>query len=289
MPCSAGFTGGGKVLVEVWDGAVPPEQPPLTGGDYWRVARRGLPLGILIFGSLLVVLALRVVEAPIFGHRRPVTPLISRFVCRTALALIGIRFRSLGQAMQGPGAVVANHVSWLDIFALNARKRIYFVSKDEVSRWPGIGWLARATGTVFIKRDRREAASQIATFRDRLAVGHKLLFFPEGTSTDGLRVLRFKPTLFAAFFDPALAPRMQIQPVTLHYLAPTGADARFYGWWGDMSFGAHLLHILAAKRQGSVTVTYHPPLRLTDFTDRKALAQQLENTVRDGLTRHDGA
>ena len=279
---------GAKGLAEVWNGAVPPEQPPLTAGDYWRVTRRGLPLGLLIFGSLALVLTLRLIEAPLYGHRRPVTPLISRFVCRAALALIGIRFRSVGEPMKDAGAIVANHVSWLDIFALNARKRIYFVSKDEVSRWPGIGWLARATGTVFIKRDRREATSQIATFRERLAVGHKLLFFPEGTSTDGLRVLQFKPTLFAAFFDPALAPRMQIQPVTLHYVAPSGADARFYGWWGDMSFGAHLLHTLAAKRHGSVTVTYHPPVRLTDFTSRKALAQQLENTVRDGLTGHHG-
>ncbi|WP_367998774.1 lysophospholipid acyltransferase family protein, partial [Photobacterium sanguinicancri] len=54
--------------------------------------------------------------------------------------------------MKQHGAVVANHSSWLDIFALNARKRIYFVSKAEVAKWPGIGWLARATGTVFINR-----------------------------------------------------------------------------------------------------------------------------------------
>ena len=98
-----------------------------------------------------------------------------------------------------PSTVVANHASWLDIFALNAPQRIYFVSKDEVRDWPGIGWLARATGTVFIARKSREAGVQARLFETRMAAGHRLLFFPEGTSTDGRRVLPFKTTLFAAF------------------------------------------------------------------------------------------
>ena len=185
--------------------------------------------------------------------------------------------------MRGAGAVVANHSSWLDIFALNASKRIYFVSKAEVAKWPGIGWLARATGTVFIKRDRHEAVSQIAVFKERLSAGHKLLFFPEGTSTDGLLVLPFKPTLFAAFFDPALADTLRLQAVTLNYVAPVGVDPRFYGWWGDMAFGPHLLSTLATQKQGKVTVIYHTPVKLTDFADRKVLAKTLEEHVRAGL------
>ncbi len=268
---------------------MPPPQTPLTASALWRVIRRGVPLAVVVFGGLLLLLAIRVIERPLCGLRRPVTPYITQAVCRTGFVLLGIRYRSIGTPMRGPGAVVANHASWLDIFALNARKRIYFVSKAEVAAWPGIGWLARATDTVFIKRDRREAATQVQVFRDRLAAGHKLLFFPEGTSTDGLRVLPFKPTLFAAFFDPALAETLHIQPVTVSYAAPPGADARFYGWWGDMAFGPHLLATLAAKRQGSVTVRYHTPVRLIDFTDRKALAKTLENTVRDGLIGHGRA
>ena len=136
---------------------------------------------------------------------------------------------------------------------------------------------------MFIRRDRRDALSQIALFRDRLQAGHKLLFFPEGTSTDGLQVLPFKPTLFAAFLDPALRADLQMQPVTLRYCAPTGADARFYGWWGDMGFGPHLLRTLAAKQQGRVRVIYHLPVQVRDYTDRKALARALEDRVRAGL------
>ena len=185
--------------------------------------------------------------------------------------------------MGSPGAVVSNHASWLDIFTLNLSKRVYFVSKSEVANWPGIGLLARITGTVFIARDPRQARAQTQVFEDRLLVGHKLLFFPEGTSTDGLRVLPFKPTLFQAFFSPRLCHVLHVQPASLIYTAPDGQDARFYGWWGDMGFGGHLLKTLAAPRQGSVRVVYHTPVRVDEFPDRKALAAHVEAVVRAGM------
>lgn len=184
--------------------------------------------------------------------------------------------------MRGTGAVVSNHVSWLDIFALNASKRIYFVSKAEVASWPGIGWLARATGTVFVRRHPREAAKQRALFDARLRAGHRLLFFPEGTSTDGRRVLAFKSTLFAAFYSPDL-PGMQVQPVTLRYVAPEGTRADFYGWWGERGFAESLVSVLAVPRQGRVEVTYHPPLPVAAHPDRKVLARAAETAVRSGL------
>ncbi len=261
----------------------------LTPGGVLRAILRGVPLVMLVFGCLLLLLLVRLIERPLFGLRRPVTPHITQFVCRNAFCILGLRYKSVGAPMAGPGAVVANHSSWLDIFALNAAKRIYFVSKAEVAGWPGIGWLARATGTVFIHRDRTQAAAQIGIFRDRLAAGHKLLFFPEGTSTDGRQVLSFKPTLFAAFFDDALRDTLSIQPVTVVYAAPKGQDPRFYGWWGNMDFGPHLVSTLAARRQGQVTVIYHSPVQVRDFPNRKALARAMEDAVRGGLTAHQGA
>ena len=268
------------------------DTPPHLGigpAGWLRLTARAVPLAMLVFGGLAVLMVVRLVEQPVYGMRRPVTPYITQFVCRASFVLLGIRYRSIGQPMRGPGAIVANHSSWLDIFALNARKRIYFVSKSEVAGWPGIGWLARATGTVFIKRERGAVSDQIALFRARLSAGHKLLFFPEGTSTDGLRVLDFKPALFAAFFEPALRDSLLMQAVTVNYIAPAGADPRFYGWWGDMDFGPHLLATLAASKQGQVEVVYHPPVRVADFADRKALAKSMENTVRGGLAQHRAA
>ncbi len=240
-------------------------------------------MGLLVFGGLAVLLAVRLLERPIFGLRRPITPWITQSVCLGALRLMGLRRVVTGRPMRGgTGAVVANHGSWLDIFALNAGKRIYFVSKSEVAAWPGIGWLARATGTVFIRRDRKEAASHKAIFDARLRAGHRLLFFPEGTSTDTRRVLPFKSTLFAAFYSEGL-PGMKVQPVTLAYHAPPGASEAFYGWWGGDDFGAHLLAMLAAPRHGRVEVIYHPPLDVAEFSDRKALARAAEQAVRSGL------
>ncbi len=248
-----------------------------------RVLLRGLPLAMLVFGGLLVLLLLRLLEKPIFELRRPWTPFITQFVCRNAFRLMGIGFSVQGTPIQDRGAVVANHSSWLDIFSLNAAQQVYFVSKAEVAKWPGIGWLARATGTVFIRRERREARTQKKVFEDRLLAGHQLLFFPEGTSSDSLRVLPFKTTLFEAFFDPRLKDFMLIQPVTVHYQAPKGAEPRFYGWWGDMDLAPHLLSTLAARPQGRIDVIYHPPLKVADFTSRKILAKAAEDQIRAGL------
>lgn len=273
-------------MADTWHSeTTPPTNGPSAAG-WLRVIIRAIPLGVLVFGGLAVLILIRLVERPVYGLRRPVTPFITQFVCRAAFVLLGMRYTSKGAPMKGAGAVVSNHASWLDIFALNARKRIYFVSKSEVAVWPGIGWLARATGTVFIRRDRSEVRSQIALFRDRLGAGHKLLFFPEGTSSDGLQVLPFKPALFAAFFDPDLRETLQMQAVSVIYTAPAGADPRFYGWWGDMEFGSHLLSTLAARAPGAVHVIYHPPVKVADFPDRKTLAKAMEDEVRAGLTQH---
>lgn len=266
-----------------WDSDTPPDPVHIGPLGWLLTVLRGAALIVLIAVCLALLLLLRLVEIPIWGQGRPLTPFIVQFVCRNAFRILGIGFATHGTPMRGPGAVVANHSSWLDIFTLNARKRIYFVSKAEVATWPGIGILARATGTLFIERDRKQAQAQTAIFAERLAAGHRLLFFPEGTSTDGLRVLPFKSTLFGAFFAPPLRDRLMIQPVSVIYHAPAGQPARFYGWWGDMEFGAHLLKTLAAPRQGRVEVVYHPPLRVADFANRKALSATAEALVRAGL------
>jgi 1-acyl-sn-glycerol-3-phosphate acyltransferase len=264
----------------LWNSEDQPDPINLGPLGWVLVILRGVPLALLVFGGLIILLTIRLIELPLFGVRRPITPFIAQFVCRNALRLLGVGFRTSGELMQERGAVVANHTSWLDIFALNARKRVYFVSKAEVAKWPGIGWLARATGTVFIERERKKAKEQTKVFETRLKAGHKLLFFPEGTSTDGLRVLPFKTTLFAAFFAEELRDFMYVQPVSVVFHAPKGQPDRFYGWWGDMEFGPHLLKTLGARKQGFVELIYHAPAKVSDFENRKALAAHCEEAVR---------
>lgn len=262
-----------------WEQAQP---PPLRIAPLgWpRVLWRGTLVGALTFGGLIVLLLVRLVEWPLCGQARPVTPHITRVVCRTALRFLRLPLVVHGKVMTKPGASVANHSSWLDVLVLNAVQSIYFVAKAEVAGWPGIGWLARATGTVFIARKGTEAKRQQEIFESRLMAGHRLLFFPEGTSTDTIRVLPFKSTLFEAFFSPALERTMHVQPVTVVFHAPDGEDARHYGWWGDMDFASHLLKILATRRQGRVEVTFHPEVPVDVFENRKTLAQHCERVIR---------
>lgn len=256
--------------------------PPKGVSGWFRVVLRGSVLGLVIFGGLSVLGLLRLIERPMFGETRPITPHVTQFACRLAFWIMGIKLHIQGVPMpiHQRGAVVANHASWLDIFALNAAQRVYFVSKSEVARWPGIGWLARATGTVFIARKSVEAKVQQGLFEARLRSGHRLLFFPEGTSTDTRHVLPFKPTLFAAFYTHGMEHVMSIQPVTLIYHPPRNADPRFYGWWGDMDFASHLLMVLASPRQGAVKVILHDALVVDDFANRKTLAAECEEIIR---------
>ena len=259
---------------------VPPPRLRITPFGWLRVLWRGGLIGILTYGGLLVLLLVRLVEWPLCGQARPVTPHITRFVCRTALRILRLPLVVHGQPMSKPGAIVANHSGWLDIFVLNAVQTVYFVAKAEVADWPMIGWLARATGTIFIARKGTEAKKQQDIFESRLMAGHRLLFFPEGTSTDAIRVLPFKSTLFEAFFAPALVRSMHIQPVTVVFHAPEGEDPRHYGWWGEMNFASHLLKTLATPRQGQVEVIFHPEVPVDAFENRKTLAQHCERVIR---------
>jgi 1-acyl-sn-glycerol-3-phosphate acyltransferase len=267
-----------------WQSPTPPPDTGRAPGHWRRVLWRGGRIALVIGAGVLATLVLRLAERPLHGVARPWTQPITIWVCRRTLAILGIAHVVEGASMRGPGAVVANHVSWLDIFALNARKRVYFVSKSEVAGWPGIGFLARLVGTVFLTRDPRAARAHTALLRDRLAAGQRLLFFPEGTSTDGMRVRPFKSTLFEALCEPdAGLEGARVQPVTLVYEAPEGADPRLYGWWGDMEFAGHLLAVLGAVRQGRVRVVCHAPIPLDGAGGRKALAAACEAAVRAGM------
>ena len=263
-----------------WTAATPREPVSIALAGWVRAALRGgLILGLLAV-AFPILLALRLPERAIWGARRPLTPWITQTVCAVTCAVLGLQRRSIGAPMGGRGAFVANHVSWLDIFVLNASARVMFVAKSEVRAWPGIGWLARGTGTVFIDRTRAQAKAQERMLSERLAAGHRLMVFPEGTSSDGRRVLPFKSSILGAFFDGPEG--LSLQPVTLRYHAPPGREARFYGWWAGLGFGQSLMEVLAQGPQGAVEVIWHPPIPC-DGEDRKSLAAKAEDAVRSGL------
>lgn len=265
-----------------WHGNQPPVISRPHGAGWLLVALRGVLIALILLIGVVLIVPLRLVEYAISGPRRIVTGPFVQIICRLCLLVLGLRLTIEGRPMRGPGAVVANHSSWLDIFALNAAMPVFFVSKAEVATWPGINILTRVTDTHFVTRNPRLARQQAAEFAQRTRDGHRLLFFPEGTSSDGQRILPFKPTLFQGFLDPALPANLAIQPMTASYHPPAGRDPRFYAWWGEMDLGPHLLAVLAQHPQGRVTVTLHDPIPVTGET-RKTLCTKAEAAIHAGF------
>ncbi len=211
---------------------------------------------------------------------------VARWWAIGCLRLTGLRPSVRGAPIRA-GALIANHSSWLDILALRAVRLIYFVSKAEVATWPGIGFVTRVTGTIFIDRRRTEAKRQEALLRSRIAHDQLLCFFPEATSTDGQRVLSFKSSLFSAFYAEGRGTGLPIQPVTLRYRPAPGLPESFYGWWGTMPFEGNIWNVVTLSRGGTVELIFHPPVTAAEFPDRKALAEHCRAAVVAG--RETGA
>ena len=256
-----------------WPGVRPLVVERPAGFGWIRLAWRLLV--VLAVAGLLLPPLLIARQLDFEGMRRRIVKL----ACRLALRVLGLAMTVRGTPMRREGGLVANHCCWLDVVVLNAAQHAYFVSKSEVRSWPFCGVIARAAGTVFIRRRAMDALLQKLIFLDRIRDGHTLLFFPEGTSTDGLRVLPFRSSLFSAFFDADVCDRMWIQPVSLVYTAPERKRVDFYGWWANASFMGHCAMILSAPRQGSVELVFHEPLRVADYPDRKRLAKACQGRV----------
>jgi len=270
--------------MNTWNAEDPPELPPLTLGG--RIA------GIL---RMTVFILLTAVAVALFVTGRTLRAwlgqwityhfLVARFWSRAGLWLTGLRLVVRGKPVAS-GALVANHCSWADILTLRSVTLMYFVAKAEVRSWPAVGFITAVTGTVFIERKRSQAKQQELILRERLSARQLLTFFPEGTSTDGLRVLAFKSSLFAAFFHDHQGADLWVQPVTVRYsTAPgSGLPPSFYGWWGDMDLGSHIWAVMSRSFGGRAEVIFHQPVKPGEFSDRKALAEHCAAVVARGLT-----
>jgi 1-acyl-sn-glycerol-3-phosphate acyltransferase len=261
-----------------WDGAAPPAATPPTAAQRARGALRLAAIVLATLAALALYLPGRAAArlSPGLAFDRPV----GMAWARAALAIMGVRPRVSGAPMARGGVVLANHASWADILALRAAAHVTFVSKAEVRGWAGVGWLAAVAGTVFIDRRRSATKAQGDALLARLAAGDLLCLFPEGTSSDGLRVLPFKSALLSALYHETVCDVVWVQPVTLNWIAPRGQPAAFFGWWGTMGFEAHIWTVLCRSRGAAVEVLFHEPRPAQSFPDRKTLARHAEDSVR---------
>ena len=161
---------------------------------------------------------------------------------RQALAILAIQVDArFGHCTPG-SLYIANHISWIDILALNAARPVAFVSKAEVRTWPVIGWLAEKGDTVFLRRGSRGHARVVnAEIDARLRQGRDVAVFPEGTTTEGTHLLHFH----AALLQPAIESERPIQPVALSYHDMRGARSLAPAYVGDTSFMNCLRAVLA--------------------------------------------
>ena len=226
-----------------------------------------LPFQLL---ALLTCLPLRI-SIPVLHHK-----LITK--------IIGLKIDRIGY-ISGDKKVlfVSNHLSYFDIIILGSLIPGRFIAKSEVANWPIFGFLSKITRTIFIRRDRKASNEQVRLIKEQLDRCEKLILFPEGTSSDGRRVLPFKSPLF----DAAMLTNSIVQPITIRYThlngIPIGYSSRsLFGWYGDMDLLPHLWNALSLGIF-TIEVVFHKPIRANQFSNRKKLAVYCQKTVAKGL------
>jgi 1-acyl-sn-glycerol-3-phosphate acyltransferase len=197
-----------------------------------RAARRAISLGLALSVSILELAAIRL-RGPFPLERR------ARWIQSTArrvLSSLHIEIRIIGFPPDN-GLIVSNHLSYLDIAIYAAIVPCSMVAKAELSRWPVFGMMALASGALFVDRSSRASAVTVTNqVAERLSGPVPVLFFPEGTTTDGARVLRFHSRLFT----PAVDAKIPVTAAAVRYLIGDGTPESELCWVGDAALLPHL-------------------------------------------------
>lgn len=266
----------------------------MTGLVFWGQRRVMRPVKLIallsawtlfLTAALLVRLGLSLLKSP--DRWRWISRLINWNFAAAVRVILNIKITVDGEteSLQGGGYfIVSNHLGYVDGFVLGSIFPVIYVSKKEVRGWPLIGPWTALCGTVYIDRQRKDKIPLlVGEIAQRLKQKTNLLIFPEGTSTNGDRILPFQSAPFAA----ALRARATVVPVTLTYqridhqpLTKDNRD-RVY-WYGDMEFLGHFWGLLAA-RSIEVTVQVHPAIETAryknDSSGRKALSQASYDSI----------
>jgi 1-acyl-sn-glycerol-3-phosphate acyltransferase len=264
--------------------------PP--GRDGWLVARRlrAARRGIMIVALTLPSMLIQAICLLTPGRAKVAFPLF--FWARFARAL-GLDVRIVGELAtknsDRPVIFVSNHSSWVDVPVVGGVLPGSFIAKGDIERWPVVRTIARLGRTVFVSRQRGSSGRERDAMQKVLERGDNLILFPEGTSSDGSRVLPFRSSFFALAEGrtaglPARAPL--IQPVSVVYDRlnglPAGRSSRpVFAWYGDMDIASHFWR-MTQHLDMRVTVLLHAPLDPVTFPDRKSLSRAVWQTVADG-------
>ena len=248
-----------------------------------KAVQRGLLLCLTIVVSFLRYGLLRLAVAfkgrSVMPYERAIWMQQSN---RLVIQAMGIRLRVEGPVPRHPTLIAANHLSYLDIVIASAAIPCAFVAKHEIAEWPIFGSLGTLGGSIFIDRASRVSAwDAVDRMAQRLSDGIPVLFFPEGTSTDGSEVIRFHSTLFA----PAVELAIQVTPLAIFYVPDnskstqaqkgSGLKEKDLCWYGDDLFFPHLLRVLGVEGFTAVLRFGQPEL----FADRQTAAWRTHDAV----------
>jgi lyso-ornithine lipid O-acyltransferase len=265
-----------------------------------RWVRLAAFLSLWAFFFALVALVHVWVSALRLPNRWKIISRLSRsftFLVRTILNIKVTVVGEEGQLENGGYVIIGNHVSYVDGIILGSMFPIVFVSKREVKHWPIIGPWKTLCGTIFINRQRKDlVASLVKEMRRKLRQETNILLFPEGTSTNGERILPFQTAPLAA----PLRNRSIIVPISLAYKSiedepVTVANRDLLYWYGDMEFVPHFWKLLSL-RSIEVIVTIQPKIECFRYKDnsagRKKLAADcydrvLGRLIEDDVTRDE--
>jgi 1-acyl-sn-glycerol-3-phosphate acyltransferase len=197
------------------------------------------------------------------------------------LAILRVQLQPMPEDAQLPARaalIVANHISWLDIFVINALRPCRFVAKADIRHWPVLGWLCAKAGTIFIARGRqREVRRVYQGLVTALQAGERIAFFPEGTTAAQGTLLPFHANLFEA----AIEAQVPVQPCALRYLDGEGELHRAADFIGDTSFVDSLLLILRSSPMRAEIVPL--PLIASEGAHRRDLSVQARAAIAAAL------
>jgi len=234
----------------------------------WRLSR------------LVLHLCLGILEVALFFPRRDTaarTYAIQRWaikLCRILAIRVNASGDHLGPIPPPNTVLVANHVSWLDIFVMNAVTVSRFVAKAEVRSWPVIGWLCVQTGTLFVTREKRHDTKRInQQISGALSEGDCIAVFPEGSTTAGFDVIAFN----ASLLQPAIDAGATLQPVALRYFDRRGERTDAAAYIGEMSLADSMRRLLAEPAI-TVQLDFLDPIPCTGM-HRRDLAQAAHRSI----------
>jgi 1-acyl-sn-glycerol-3-phosphate acyltransferase len=227
-----------------------------------RAARRAVALGLALFYCFFRS-AISRLTGPDTLERR------AKWLHESGVFVM--RFMRIGLKVNGnppeSGLIVSNHLSYLDILVFGAAMPCYLVSKAEIGRWPFFGILARAGGTLFVDRSSRVSAEAVTgQIAERLRGPVPVLFFPEGTSTDGSQLLRFH----SRFYTPAVEAGIPVTTAAIRYIPADNSPESSLCWYGKAAFLPHIWKTLGAPNF-SCELTFGEP-RI--YTNRRAAADE---------------